>query len=105
MRYNVNGIELSEAAFQKLRKEIQLRSLKVQMPGADGEKVLIHTGTVPTVSGMYQPLVVREAPIRRLTLRDLAPGAPTAHKYYEVCTHPALLRALAPAGATAGGGE
>jgi hypothetical protein len=98
VRYNVNGIELSDAAFQKLRKEIQLRTFKVQMPGEGGEKVLLHAGTVPTMSGMFQQLLIREAPIQWLGLRDLTPRGPTALKYYEVCTHPALLRALRRSG-------
>jgi hypothetical protein len=98
VRYNVNGIELSEAAFQKLRKEIQLRTLKVQMPGEAGEKVLLHIGTVPTMSGMFQQVVVREAPIQWLALRDLSPQGATPQKYYEVCTHPALLRAIRRSG-------
>src|SRR5205807_6086963 len=64
VRYNVNGICLSEDAFEKLRTEINLTTLEVDAPLLWGkEKVIMHTGAVPLSADVYQRLVVREGTV------------------------------------------
>ena len=92
LRYNVNGIELSERAFNKLSREIDLKAAKVRMPGSEGERTLIYTGTYPTMSGRYQRLVIRKAPIAVLDPASLEVKGKTKKFFYEVCTHAGLLR-------------
>jgi class 3 adenylate cyclase len=86
LRYNVNGIELNREGFEKLSREISLKS--VPYPGDPDENIQLFTGTVPTVNGQYQRLVIREAPILKVNPQTLEAIGATPRKYYEVCTHP-----------------
>ena len=88
LRYNVNGIELEPEGFAKLSREINLKS--IVYPMENNEKVTLYTGKVPTVSGNYQRLVIREAAILKVKPETLDVIGPTSRKYYEVCTHPAI---------------
>jgi len=94
IRYNVNGIELSDDGFEKLQKEIQMERLDLKAPGAEGEPHQLFVGKYPTVSGTSHQLVVRQAPLPVISLRDLKVTGTTGRYYYEVCTNPALLRHL-----------
>jgi hypothetical protein len=88
LRFNVNGIEISAEAFAKLSREINLKSVAYPMNGQG--KVTLYTGTVPTLTGGTQRLVIREAEILRVRPKtaDVIDG--TGRKFYEVCTHPDL---------------
>lgn len=88
LRYNVNGIELSPEAFEKLSREINLTG--ILYPADPNEKVQLFTGTVPTVNGQYQRLVIRESPILKVNPQTLEVTGATAKKYYEVCSHPEI---------------
>jgi len=92
VRYNVNGIELSDDAFEKLQKEIQMEKLDLQAPGAEGEPHQLFVGKYPTVSGTSHQLVIRQAPLPIIRLNDLRVTGNTGRYYYEVCTNPTLLR-------------
>ncbi|NPU84787.1 MAG: hypothetical protein HPY65_09890 [Syntrophaceae bacterium] len=88
LRYNVNGIELSPEGFAKLCKEISLKS--VEYPINSSEKVTLYTGTVPTISGGSQRLVIREAEVLRVKPKTVDVIDKTSRKYYEVCTQPEI---------------
>ena len=88
MRYNVNGIELTEDGFAKLASEINLKS--IIYPVGNNNKVKLYTGKVPTLSGNYEPLVIREATILAVKPETIDVIGDTYRKYYEVCTHPAI---------------
>ncbi len=88
LRYNVNGIELDPAGFAKLSREIHLKSFVY--PAKNGEEVTLYAGKVPTVSGKYQQLVIREAAVVEVRPESMAVLGPLSRTYYEVCTHPAL---------------
>jgi hypothetical protein len=90
LRYNVNGIELEPEGFAKLSKEINLKS--IAYPMGNNENTTLYTGTVPTVSGHYQRLVIREAAILKIKPESLDVIGPTPKKYYEVCTHPEIFK-------------
>ena len=90
LRYNVNGIELDPEGFAKLSKEINLKS--IAYPMENNENATLYAGTVPTVSGRYQRLVIREAAILKIKPESLDVIGPTSKKYYEVCTHPEIFR-------------
>ena len=92
IRYNVNGIELSDDGFAKLQKEIQLEKLDLRAPGAEGEPHQLYVGKYPTVSGTSHQLIIRQAPLPIISLTDLKVTGSTGRYYYEVCTNPALLR-------------
>jgi hypothetical protein len=88
LRYNVNGIELDPEGFAKLSREINLDS--IEYPTENNETVTLYTGKVPTLSGKYQRLVIRETAILEVQPESMAVIGPTSRKYYEVCTQPAI---------------
>jgi hypothetical protein len=90
MRYNVNGIELSPHAFEKLSHEIDLKLLKGTFKDAQNQKSSLYVGKFPTQSGRYQRIVIREAQIPVVDPDTLKTRGITSHKYYEVCTHPKI---------------
>ncbi len=62
-RYNVNGIELDDAAFRRLREEIALKAIPAERAGGiAGERY--HLGRYADDGGKTRWLVVREAPPR-----------------------------------------
>ena len=89
-RYNVNGIELNADGFEKLSKEIHLKTMEISIPDLQKEKVKIHTGKFSTVTGEYQRLIIREDRIPEVVPDELRVIRQTDQKYYEVCTHPML---------------
>ncbi len=92
VRYNVNGIELSVEAFEKLKREIQLESLTLKLPGHQAGRQRLYTGSYPTTSGTSHQLVIREAALPCIAMADLNVTEWTDRFYYEVCTDPVLLK-------------
>jgi len=90
LRYNVNGIELNEAGFDKLTKEIDLKTMNCLVPGIQKEPIIIHTGKFPLVTGIVQRLIVREDWVQELNMFNLQTVGKVNHKYYEICTNVAL---------------
>ena len=91
LRHNVNGIELNAEGFEKLSREIDLKSIECHIPELQSEKIKVHTGKFPTVSGKYHRLVIREDLISEISPNDFSILKKTEKKYYEVCTHPLLF--------------
>jgi len=94
LRYNVNGIELSSQAFEKLSEEIDLESRTILIPRLQDTKIRIHTGKFPTITGKYQNLIIREARIPEVAADTLKTIRITDRRYYEVCTTPRLYEYL-----------
>ncbi len=92
VRYNVNGIELSPAGFEKLSKEIDLKVLPAEIRDLHGNKVTLYVGKFPTKSNRYQRLIVRESQIPVVDPQTLKMLRISSRKYYEVCTHPKLYQ-------------
>ncbi len=90
LRHNVNGIELNAEGFEKLSREIDLKSLECHIPELQAEKISVHTGKFPTVTGKYHRLIIREDRIPVISPHDFSIIQKTDKKYYEVCTHPLL---------------
>ena len=92
LRYNVKGIALSPSGFRKLAREIHLDKLECMIPEIQPEPLTLYTGKFPTVAGNYQRLVVREAMVVEVALKDLSVIGNTETAYYEVCTHPGVYQ-------------
>jgi len=86
-RYNVNGIELNQEGFDKLKQEINLQKIRCHAPNIQDEKFVVYTGTFPTISGKYQRLVIRESEIPMISNDTQEVIRMTNRKYYEVCTN------------------
>lgn len=95
LRYNIGGIHISRAAFEKLRTEISLQAfdLKVPMVWKPGT-ARVYTGMAPMGQGAFHRIVVREGRIARIDPRDFALKQYTDQPYYEVCTHPRVYAAI-----------
>jgi hypothetical protein len=92
LRYNVNGIELNPGGFKKLSKEINLTTIKANIPELKRKNVRLHTGKFPLTSGRFQRLVIRESKVRQLHPDTFASLKPTNRSFYEICTHPAVYQ-------------
>lgn len=92
LRYNVNGIDLNPAGFKKLSKEINLATLKTDLPELKMKHIKLHTGKFPLTSGRFQRLVIRESKVRQVHPDTFALLKPTNRSYFEVCTHPAVYQ-------------
>lgn len=90
LRYNVMGVALNEAGFQKLQQEISLSCTEVSgnLLGKK-EKVTLYHGTVP-IGQSFEKLILREARVPRVRLADRALADWTPRVYYEVCVAPQL---------------
>ena len=92
MRYNVNGIELNNAGFEKLSREINLSPFEVGIPELKQEKIKLYTGKFPLTTDRFQRLIIREAKIPQINADTYQTIKGTSKKYYEVCTHPKVYQ-------------
>ena len=76
--------------FEKLSQEIDLKPLECHIPELQAEKIRVHTGKFPTVTGKYHRLIIREDRIPVISTHDFSIIRMTDKKYFEVCTHPLL---------------
>jgi hypothetical protein len=95
LRYNIGGIHINEAAFQKLKTEISLQTHDLQLPLIwDSRKVRLYSGVVPIGQGLFHKIVVREGLIAHIEARDFALKRFTDRRYYEVCTNEKIYKAV-----------
>ncbi len=80
LRYNVNGIVIDDAAFEKLQAEVHFRRLKAK--SGDGEEVFF-VGQYPDVMGKQRDLIVREGRVG-VWKDQTAHESDTGQHYYEV---------------------
>jgi len=100
LNYNVGGICLSEAAFQKLQQEISLSPWApdpsesgFNSPWIDDERQFF-VGTVPIANGIFRKIAIRKNRIAQVDVRNLSILRWTDRCYYEVCANPAVYAAL-----------
>jgi len=87
MRYNLGGIHMSEAAYRKLRQEVSLQPIEMELPTLwESEPVTLYTGLVP-VGKSFHRLVIREGSIARIGAQGLSLKKWTDRRYYEICTN------------------
>jgi len=91
-RYNLNGVELDPAAFDKLQTEIALRSYHIRLP-EDDVVTQFFVGQYTDNQGQKHQLVVRQGWVRLWQeTEDYYPV--TSEVYYEVVVNPKLLNAI-----------
>jgi hypothetical protein len=89
-RFNVNGIELNAAGFEKLSREIDLKLMQGNVKDLFKQQSNVYMGKFPTKGGRLQTLVIREAQVPVVDADTLQLKKISSRKYYEVCTHPKL---------------
>ncbi|HZI57175.1 MAG TPA: hypothetical protein VFF39_10390, partial [Verrucomicrobiae bacterium] len=95
LRYNIGGIHINEAAFQKLRTEISLQAFDLQVPMIwQKSTVRVYAGVVPLGQGSFHHVIIREGRIAHVDARDFSLKHITDRNYYEVCTHPKIYQAI-----------
>jgi hypothetical protein len=95
LRYNIGGIHINAAAFQKLCSEISLQAFDVQVPMIwNKSAVRVYAGMVPLSQGSFHQIVIREGRIAHVDARDFSLKQVTDSYYYEVCTHPKIYKAI-----------
>lgn len=92
--YNLNGILLDDAGFAKLKTEITLRRLELDVPG-DRTPLAVYTGRFPDLKGGMHRVVVREGRIRAFDRAHPLFGEPTSGLFYEVVANEQLLAQVA----------
>ena len=95
LKYNVNGIRISEAAFQKLQQEISLEPCKLDFPELKTQgDYRLWSGLVPIGNDIFRKIVVRGSRLPQVDARTLSPQHWTEHWYYEVASDPAIYTRL-----------
>ena len=95
LKYNINGIRMSEAAFQKLRQEISLEPCRLEFPELKTqEEHTLASGLVPIGNDIFRKVVVRGSRMAQIDPHDFSVRAWTGHWYYEVCSNPAIYARL-----------
>jgi len=95
MAFNLGGIRLSPAAFQKLRREISLESLSLQLPELWGsEDFKLYRALVTVDNDIFRKIVLRESRVAQVDPRNFTLQKWTEKSYYEVCTDPTIYAAL-----------
>ncbi|MGH9504444.1 MAG: hypothetical protein ACRD20_16455, partial [Terriglobales bacterium] len=95
LKYNLNGIRLSEAAFQRLKHEISLEPCPLELPRLWGSEVFqLHLGLVPVGNEIFKKILVRSGRIPQIDLHKFSLLHWTEHPYFEVCTNPAIYALL-----------
>jgi hypothetical protein len=91
-RYNLNGIELESAAYEKLQNEIVLRHLNIRLPG-DKSSTRFYLGDYPDIQGETHKVVIREDRVK--VWQENSENYPlTDNLYYEVVTNKKILNAV-----------
>lgn len=95
MAYNLNGIRISEAAFQKLKQEISLDPCNLDFPKLFGsEDYKLYSGMVPVGNDIFRRIVVRASRMPQVDPKGFLLQTWTERSYYEVCANPAIYAAL-----------
>lgn len=95
LKYNVNGIRMSEAAFRKLEQEISLAACKIALPNLPAQdEFRLWSGLVPVGSDIFRKIVIRGSRVPHVETRNFSLQHWTEQWYYEVCTNPAIYAAL-----------
>lgn len=81
LRYNVNGINIDDAAFAKLKTEIPLKTVRMKLNAKD---YLFHVGQYPDVNGRKKDLIVREGKIGLWKDSEIQEDPDSDESYYEV---------------------
>ena len=95
VRYNIGGIHMSGAAFEKLQSEISLKHHEVKLPTIWNEQATIHlySAVVPVGQGFHQ-LIVRESRIPHVDAETLKVRDWTERRYYEVCVNSSIYELI-----------
>ncbi|MBV9181404.1 MAG: hypothetical protein JO356_08825, partial [Acidobacteria bacterium] len=95
MRFNVGGIRISEAAFNRIGEEISLAACSLEFPRLWGsEEASFYSGLVPVSSDVFRRLVIRRSRIPLVEASTFNFVQWTGGLLYEVCTQAAVYNTI-----------
>ncbi len=95
LKYNLNGIRISPAAFLRLQQEISLDPCRLDLPALWGSEVFqLHRGMVPVGNDIFKKILVRSSRIPQIDAQKFSLVHWTEQYYYEVCSNPAIYAML-----------
>jgi hypothetical protein len=95
MSFNLGGIRLSAAAFEKLQNEISLEPIELKLPELWGNEAFkLYRALVAVDNDIFRKIVLRESRVAQIDPRNFTLQKWTEKSYYEVCTDPAIYSEL-----------
>ncbi len=95
LKYNLNGIRISQAAFQRLQQEISLEPCQLDLPELWGSEAFqLQRGLVPVGNDIFKKILVRSSRIPQIDPQKFSLQHWTDRWYYEVCSNPAIYAML-----------
>jgi class 3 adenylate cyclase len=88
LRYNVNGVELNQEAFSKLKSELVLQRMDVKVAGRPER---FHVGRYPDRSGRMHWLAVRESPMHYWENGQISDKTVPGTRFYEAVMDNTLM--------------
>jgi hypothetical protein len=100
MKYNLGGIRISQASFDRLREEISLAACTLDFPRLWGsEESTFFSGLVPVGSDIFRRIVVRASRVPMIETASFNLTCWTDAPIYEVCVSSAVYDAIEKAAA------
>ena len=88
LKYNLNGIRISEAAFARLQQEISLEACQLDLPALWGSETFrLHRGLVPIGNDIFKKILVRSSQIPQIDPQKFSLQHWTERWYHEVCSN------------------
>jgi len=95
MKYNVGGIRISEAAFNRMNAEISLEQCQLEFPRLWGsEDIRYWSALVPVGADTFRRLLIRVSQTPIVEPGEFKLVRWTDNSIYEVCTNPSVDSAL-----------
>ncbi len=88
LRYNVNGINIDDHSFAKLKQEINLKTLRIKL---NNTAYLFHVGQYPDAKGRKKDLVIREGKVGLWKDNAIVDNPDSDESYYEVVVNRKVL--------------
>lgn len=88
LRYNVNGILLDNAGFEKLQQEVALKELDIRI---NGQAVKLHVGRYPDLRGKMHDIVIREGKVGLWKDNAAVDDYSSGESFYECVTNRKLI--------------
>lgn len=96
-RYNVNGINIDDLAFEKLKSEIAFKRLKMKL---NGEEYTFYVGKYPDMKGHKKDLIIRQGNVGTWANNEILPQRNTGESYYEVVVSRKIIPVILDAAKT-----
>jgi hypothetical protein len=96
-RYNVNGINIDDLAFEKLKSEITMKPLKMKLKN---EEYTFYVGKYPDLKGQKKDLIIRQGHVGTWANNEILPQRNTGESYYEVIVSRKLIPEILDAAKT-----